>query len=412
MGDSLGGRLFDIGHLQATLVVLLSVLLPLSIFVGRRNVRIRRLRMLDNLGRALASPAVAGQAPVPPGFDLIRARYMDGAEGGPAWRRAWSWLKEIGIYALPAAIFVLLSGCGFALVVGLGGEWLDAAQVLLRGLRADDGAALDFATTTALVLGAGFVGSYIWSINYLILRVANFDLSPLSFLRTSAHVLMTVFVAWVLRQVVGAPEAGEKVAVAALLGIAFLSGLYPSLGLNVLVDRLPNWLRLKRDVAEAKEIGRSFPVDLVDGVDASIKFRLNQLEIADAQNLAAANPIELFVEVPYGLPVIVDWMAQAQLLIELGPQRFLAARAAGVRDMAAFLQLGRDEAGLKLLRPLLAPEGGAAADDPALLRARFESVAGKLHVRNLERWGTLLSQALDTPLPAGLQAPQLRAVGP
>ena len=50
---------------------------------------------------------------------------------------------------------------------------------------------------------------------------------------------MTVFVAWVLCQVVAAPGIREKVAVAVLLGIAFLSGLYPSLGLNVLVERLP-----------------------------------------------------------------------------------------------------------------------------------------------------------------------------
>src|SRR5690606_26865369 len=39
----------DLGQPQAIFVVLLSLLLPLSIFVGRRNVRIRRLRLLDNL---------------------------------------------------------------------------------------------------------------------------------------------------------------------------------------------------------------------------------------------------------------------------------------------------------------------------------------------------------------------------
>ena len=79
------------------------------------------------------------------------------------------------------------------------------------------------------------------------MRIANFDLSPLSFLSTAAHVLLTVFVAWVLRQVVAAP-APQSVAVAALLGIAFLSGLYPALGVNVLIDRLPGWLTLKLDL--------------------------------------------------------------------------------------------------------------------------------------------------------------------
>jgi hypothetical protein len=214
------------------------------------------------------------------------------------------------------------------------------------------------------VVGAGFVGAYIWSIDYLILRIANFDLSPLSFLRTSAHILLTVFVAWALRQVVGIPDVSDQLTVSALLGIVFLSGLYPSLGISVLIDRLPSWLKIKREVPEGREIGRSFPLDLVDGIDPTIKFRLNQLEIGDAQNLATTNPILLYVESPYGLAEIVDWIAQAQLLTELGPKSFLEARAQGIRDMIAFLDLGRTDAGRKLLRPFLLV--GAEVDDATL----------------------------------------------
>jgi hypothetical protein len=392
MGDAMG--FFNLGQPQVIFVVLLSLLLPLSIFVGRRNVRVRRLRMLDNLVGVLRYvPADSGSF-IPPALDLVRARYVNALRGAGAWSRVLEWLKEIGIYLLPTGIFVLLSACGFALVVGLGGEWLVAAKGLLRGLRAEGGGALDFGTATALVLGAGFVGAYIWSIDYLILRIANFDLSPLSFLRTSGHVLMTVFVAWVLCQVVAAPGIQEKLAVAIVLGIAFVSGLYPSLGLNVLVDRLPNWLRLKRDVPQAGEISRSFPLDLIDGIDPSIKFRLNQLEIAEVQNLATANPILLYIESPYGLLQVIDWMAQAQLLAELGPERFLQARAAGVRDMVAFLELGASDGGRRLLAPLLVPERDAGDE---ALQASFDSIAHKLHVQHLHQWWMVISQALAGP---------------
>ena len=381
MGDGMG--FLNLGQPQVIFVVLLSLLLPLSIFVGRRNVRVRRLRMLDNLDRR-AEIRSGGQRELHCAGARSGARALRSAvRGAGAWSRVLEWLKEVGIYSCPTGIFVLLSACGFALVVGLGGEWLEAAKGLLRGLRAEGGGALDFATATALVLGAGFVGAYIWSIDYLILRIANFDLSPLSFLRTSGHVLMTVFVAWVLCQVVAAPGIQEKLAVAMVLGIAFLSGLYPSLGLNVLVDRLPNWLRLKRDVPQAGEISRSFPLDLIDGIDPSIKFRLNQLEIAEVQNLATANPILLYVESPYGLLEVIDWMAQAQLLAELGPERFLQARAAGVRDMVAFLELGASEEGRRLLAPLLLPEGEAGDE---ALQATFDSIAHKLHVQHLHQW--------------------------
>jgi hypothetical protein len=395
MGDAMG--FLDLGQPQVIFVILLSLLLPLSIFIGRRNVRVRRLRMLDNLAGVLRYVPPESGGFIAPAFDLVRARYINSGRSTGAWSRVLDWLKEIGIYLLPTGIFVLLSACGFALVVGLGKEWLVAAEGLLRGLRAEGGGALDFPTATALVLGAGFVGAYIWSIDYLILRIANFDLSPLSFLRTAGHVLMTVFVAWVLCQVVAAPGIQEKLAVAIVLGIAFLSGLYPTLGLNVLVDRLPHWLRLKRDVAQAGEISRSFPLDLIDGIDPSIRFRLNQLEIAEVQNLATANPILLYIESPYGLIEVIDWMAQAQLLVELGPERFLQARAAGVRDMVAFLELGDSEEGRRLLAPLLLPED-PAGDDQAL-QASFASIARKLHVKHLHRWWKVISQALDSSAP-------------
>jgi hypothetical protein len=53
-----------------------------------------------------------------------------------------------------------MSGCGFALLFELGGDWLAAASVLLQGLQAENGRS--FASATALVIGAGFVGAYIW----------------------------------------------------------------------------------------------------------------------------------------------------------------------------------------------------------------------------------------------------------
>ncbi len=112
------------------------------------------------------------------------------------------------------------------------------------------------------------------------------------------------------------------------------------------------------------------------------------------QNLATANPILLYVEAPYGLLEVIDWMAQAQLLAELGPERFLEARSNGVRDMIAFLELGRSEGGRRLLAPLLLP--GAEANDAAL-QVKFDSIANKLHVQHLHHWWTVISQALSAP---------------
>lgn len=375
---------------QLVYVVLLSLLIPLSIFVGRRNMRVRRIWLLESVQKAL-SPASNGAMPA--SFTAIEARYRDRADGAPVWIRAGAWIREIGLYILPTLVFILVSGCGFALLFALGGDWLAAAKVLLQGLQAENGAPGSFTTATALIMGAAFVGAYIWSVNYLILRIANFDLSPISFLSTSAHILITVFAAWVLRQVIAVP-APEAIGVAILLGIAFLSGLYPSLGVNVLVDRLPAWLRFKREVAEASQIKRSFPLDLIDGIDTTIKFRLNGLDVTEVQNLATANPIELFVETPYGFGQIFDWMAQAQVLAELGPQRFVRARDAGIRDMKCVLDLSRTETGRALLKPFFAADTNETDD---ALHVRIDSIANKLHVRQLAQWTTLLARAVDDP---------------
>ncbi|MBV9775774.1 MAG: hypothetical protein JO143_01875 [Acetobacteraceae bacterium] len=375
---------------QLVYVALLSVLIPLSIFVARRNVRIRRLRLLTSWEDLLRPLAKNGALPAC--FTAIKARYLDGTEGRSFSVRLSAWAKEIAIYALPTLVFALVSACGFALLFSLGGKWLEAAQVLLQGLPANDKDPESFRTATALVLGAGFVGAYIWSVNYLVLRIANFDLSPLDFLSTSAHVLITVFAAWVLRQVVAAPGP-SGLGVAAVLLIAFLSGLYPALGVNVLVDRLPGKDWLKRDIKEAPDIKRSFPLDLVDGIDTTVKFRLNGLDIADAQNLATANPVELFVETPYGFAQILDWVAQAQLLTELGPQGFLRARGAGIRDIVCLLDMGKSEAGRTLIRPLLGADN--EADDT--LRVRIDSLTNKLYVCHLTRWIKLLTQAIGDP---------------
>lgn len=149
--------LIDLQRPQAIFVVLLSVLIPLSIFVGRRNVRIRRLHMLDNLEQALLPTSPNGELPA--AFAMIKARYLDSTDNQTAWGRILAWLQELGIYLLPTLVFVLVSSCGFALLFALGGDWLAAAKVLLQGLQAEGGATGSFASATALVLAAGFVGA-------------------------------------------------------------------------------------------------------------------------------------------------------------------------------------------------------------------------------------------------------------
>ncbi|HWL68253.1 MAG TPA: hypothetical protein VNS22_07685 [Geminicoccus sp.] len=394
------------------LIAMLALFLPLAVFFGRGSVRQRRLTILDNLEAAARRAMPDHQQVEVPLLALVRARYappvMLGPDGRPDahanLRRA---VREVLAYAVSSASFVMLCLAGFYLLLGVGRSIAVDPGILLQGLSeaaAGSSEAAAYRTVTALVVGAAFLGAYVWSINYLILRVANYDLSPLDWLRVSVHLLLTCLVAGVFRHVV-AVGTGLELAAAFVLLAAFLMGMFPSLGLSALADRLPPSFRLKRIVPEGDRIAREFPLDLIDGIDAGIRFRLAAYEIDDAQNLATENPLSLYVGTPYNLFQIMDWIARAQLLVAVGPARYLALRERNLSDIHALLAIGETEAGRAFLAPVLFD--GVPPDqvpDEVIVR-HLAALADSLHVRRLRALTSFLGQTMDPPARPGPIAP-------
>lgn len=78
---------------------------------------------------------------------------------------------------------------------------------------------------------------------------------------------------------------------------------------------------------------KTIPLELIDGIDADIRSRLEDFNLFDVQNLATANPIMLFVETPYGIYQSIDWVAQAQLATAVGVTKYLKLRELSLRTI-------------------------------------------------------------------------------
>jgi len=140
---------------------------------------------------------------------------------------------------------------------------------------------------------------------------------------------------------------------------------------------------------------------MVDGVDMQIKFRLVEAGIHDVQNLATANPVLLYVETPYSFLTILDWIAQAQMIIAFGGNVAADLHTIGVRTIFDLYAMAEAPETRMLVLKKVWPEAVKPDDSKTATEEMFaillKVVTGDVHVRRIQTFWEVMTSLVVPP---------------
>jgi hypothetical protein len=356
------GEMFGINELITTAIIAaLCALVPAGAVIAWARVQGAVAARLSALANRLAEanglksppkPTAANSVPVSlapaPDFDntvMATARII-------ALQR-----HPVAGYLLPGILFTMASAFGFFVIFIVPGHpevWLWPNLLLSGQVHADAEALGRYQEETAVIISAAFLGAYLSAVWHLMRRSPQRAVSYSSFLVATMQILLACVLAAILRHVLAAFGTLPSRWLSVLYGIGFIIGI----GIAPLLNFV-HW-------ASSETSGRFrawpvkshlwLPLDFIEGVTPAIRLRLAKAGITDAQNLATANPIELWAETTYELLEIIDWVAQAQLMLAVSQRAAAALRNCGVRTVFDFERVAGDEAWLPLIAGILFAE--------------------------------------------------------
>jgi hypothetical protein len=197
----------------------------------------------------------------------------------------------------------------------------------------------------------GFLGAYFFLLSLLVRRYFQNDLRPGTYLSGVVRIVTVLVLVVAVDQAFAMQGSDATRPDPALNVVAFLVGVFPSVGMQF----------LRRAVGKLTGVFRGgleppFPLSQLDGMDIWSEARLLEVGIEDVQHLATANLVDVCLGARIPTQRVVDWVDQALLLLRTGlprtdnlrqPTTYAELRALSVRSATDLLDLV-DDLGLDL----------------------------------------------------------------
>ena len=370
----------------------ITLLFPLALLFTRRRVKRSRQHVITDLDRSFFAASGDNIA----ALDFVKSKYSVDKKGEVDDD------DETTISLLLSALpYLGLCYTGFILLISPIENLLQAGagtrSLLMPTFFWGDSltAKAEDLQRMALVISIGFLGAYLFTARVLLRAVQNYELSQITFLRCASHlafgIISSVILFRALYHVDGVCNfmqmtldckggaSGVAVGLGLWLGLAFFCGYIPDLGIGTLARYLRINILKQADDEVLKKF-RVMPVEVIDGVDYDVRYRLEEAGIYDVQNLATSNPLLLYVETPFGLYQTFDWVLQAQLCLVTEPERFILLKKHNIRTI---LDLERAVIGDGAPDRYIQMIGAILFADPAT-RAPIENTPGMLDVASVQ----------------------------
>ena len=199
---------------------------------------------------------------------------------------------------------------------------------------------------------AAFLGAYFFSLQMLFRRYVRSDLRGSAYVAVVIRIVLAVIGILVI-EAIGIASGWNRESQLVLLG--FVVGVFPMVAWQVIRGATAKAFHLALPSLQSR-----LPLDRIDGLTVWHEARLEEEDIENVPNMATADIVDLLVNTRLPAGRIIDWVDQAMLLTQLGPdeasnsspqsaRRKLALH--GVRTASALLKTAHDKrAGAESIR--------------------------------------------------------------